>query len=151
MGINMSEGLILYAEDSPVEQELFKQALKELDFAFQVKILNNGGEIIQYLKKSDDSPREYPRPALILLDWQMPIQSGLETLQLLKAHEDWKVIPVIIFSSHDNSDIIRSAYEAYANAYIKKPLEFDELPAILKTIEDFWIKKVKLPPKKWDL
>lgn len=151
MGIYSNESLILYAEDSPVEQELFKQALKERDFAFKVQIHNNGKEIITYLQKSDESPRSHPRPAIILLDWHMPIQSGQETLTLLKAHKDWKVIPVIIFSSHDNADIIQSAYEAYANAYIKKPLEFDELPKILQTIEDFWIKKVKLPPKKWDL
>jgi len=151
MGINMSERLILYAEDSQMEQELFKQALKEREFAFDIQFFNDGEEIISYLKKSDNDTRSYPSPALILLDWQMPIKSGLETLKYLKAHNEWKVIPVIIFSSHDDDEIIRSAYEAHANAYIKKPLEFDELPKIISAIENFWIKKVKLAYKNWDL
>lgn len=151
MGINMSERLILYAEDSQMEQELFKQALKEQDVAFSVRFFNDGEEIISYLLASDQDSRTYPAPSLIMLDWQMPVKSGLETLKHLKAHNEWKVIPVIIFSSHDDDEIIRSAYESHANAYIKKPLEFDDLPKIIRAIENFWIKKVKLAYKNWDL
>jgi len=151
MGINMSEGLILYAEDSQIEQELFKQALKEQEFSFKVKFFDQGQALISYLKKSDQDISSFPPPTLILLDWQMPIKSGLETLKTLKSHEEWKLIPVLIFSSHDDPDIIQRAYEAHANAYIKKPLDFDDLPKILSAIENFWIKKVKLAFKNTDL
>ena len=64
---------------------------------------------------------------------------------------DWKTIPVLIFSSHDDPEIIQIAYRAHANAYIKKPLDFDDLPRILEAIDDFWIKRVKLSYKNPDL
>ncbi|MEL6251103.1 MAG: response regulator [Bacteroidota bacterium] len=151
MGINTYENLILYAEDSQIEQELFKQALKEHDFSFEVRFFNHGESLLNYLTKSESEEEKYPLPSLILLDWQMPVKSGLETLEILKQSENLKNIPVVIFSSHDDPEIINLAYQSFANAYIKKPLDYDDLPKILLAIENFWIKRVKLAHKHTDL
>ena len=151
MGINTYENLILYAEDSQIEQELFKQALKEHDFSFKVQFFNHGESLLNHLAKSEGGEEEYALPSLIMLDWQMPVKSGLETLEILKESEKWRNIPVVIFSSHDDPEIIHLAYQSYANAYIKKPLDYDDLPKILLAIENFWIKRVKLAHKHTDL
>lgn len=151
MGINTYENLILYAEDSQIEQELFKQALKEHDFSFDVTFFNHGESLLNYLAKSDGNEEKYPLPSLIMLDWQMPVKSGLETLDILKQSKNWRNIPVVIFSSHDDPEIIQLAYQSYANAYIKKPLDYDDLPKILLAIENFWMKRVKLAHKHTDL
>ncbi|MEM6804280.1 MAG: response regulator [Bacteroidota bacterium] len=151
MGLNTYGRLILYAEDSQLEQELFREALKESEYSFEVKFFNNGESLVEYLQLSEDNPDSFPPPAIIMLDWQMPVKSGLETLKQIKSHKDWKTIPVLIFSSHDDPEIIQIAYQAHANAYIKKPLGFDDLPRILASIDDFWIKRVKLSYKNPDL
>jgi DNA-binding response OmpR family regulator len=81
------------------------------------------------------------------LDWNLPKKDGSEVLKEIKENDNLKNIPVIILTtSSAEKDLIR-AYDLYANAYIIKPLDFDEFMTVIGSIQDFWFKAVTLPPK----
>ena len=86
-----------------------------------------------------------PRPDLILLDLNMPRMDGREVLARLKADESFKLIPtVILTTSEADTDILRS-YELNANCYLTKPVQLDAFDALVRSINDFWIKQARLP------
>ncbi len=88
-----------------------------------------------------------PRPDLILLDLNLPTKDGCEVLKEIKEDSDLKSIPVVILTtSGAEKDIIR-AYELHANAYITKPLDFDQFIEVVKSIGNFWLEIMKLPSK----
>ena len=87
-----------------------------------------------------------PRPDLILLDLNLPKKDGREVLAEIKADPDLKRIPVVILTiSKDEEDILKS-YNLHANCYITKPIDLNQFMKVVKSIEDFWLTIVKLPP-----
>jgi len=87
------------------------------------------------------------RPDLILLDLNLPKKDGREVLAEIKADERLKLIPVVILTvSKDEEDILKT-YKLHANCYITKPIDFEQFMKVVKSIEEFWLTIVKLPPK----
>jgi two-component system response regulator len=88
-----------------------------------------------------------PRPDLILLDLNLPRKSGREVLAEVKTDPELKRIPIVIMTvSRDEEDVLK-AYNLHANCYITKPIDFGQFIRITQSIEDFWFRIVKLPPK----
>ena len=136
---------ILLAEDNPGDVRLTEKALEHGNILNNLHVVNNGVEAIKYLRREGENDEE-PRPALVLLDLNMPKKDGREVLEDMKADPELRRVPVVVLTSSEaEEDVVRS-YELNANAYLTKPVDFDGFVDIVKRIEDFWFSVVKMPP-----
>ncbi len=137
---------ILLVEDSPGDIRLAQEALKESKVRNKLFVVEDGAEAMAFLRHQGKYA-DAPRPDLILLDLNLPRKSGREVLSEIKNDQDLKRIPVVVLTvSRDEEDIMRS-YDNHANCYITKPLDFSQFMEITKSIEQFWLTIVMLPPK----
>jgi CheY-like chemotaxis protein len=148
MGTQGKPVVILMAEDDPDDRFLSKEALDEARLANDLRFVEDGEELMDYLRQrgkySDQA--ESPRPGLILLDLNMPRKDGREALEEIKAEPDLRSIPVIVLTtSKAEEDILRS-YEMGVSGYITKPVTLTGLIQIMKTIGKYWFEIVELPP-----
>ena len=140
---------ILLVEDSPDDARLVEIGLKT------AKVLNNlhkardGIEAMAFLRREGDFVHA-PRPDLILLDLNLPRMDGREVLAEIKKDESLRVIPVVVLTVSRNEGDILKTYNLHANAYIIKPFDQNQFLAVIKTIEDFWLSVVRLPPQQGD-
>jgi CheY-like chemotaxis protein len=130
---------ILLAEDNPKDIELALEALEENHLANQVIVVRNGEEALDFLyRRGAYSTRPEGNPAVVLLDLKMPKVDGLEVLRQIKADEEMKTLPVVMLtSSREEQDLIRS-YQLGANAYVVKPIDFQQVIEAIKTLGLFW-------------
>lgn len=136
---------ILLVEDNPGDIRLTQEALKDAKIINNVNLAKDGVEAISFLRREGNYTGAV-RPDLILLDLNLPKKNGLEVLEEIKSDLDLKRIPVVILSvSKLEEDIIKS-YNDYANCYIIKPVDLNQFLEVIKSIEDFWLTIVKLPP-----
>lgn len=136
---------ILLVEDNPGDSRLLQEALKDAKVYNNVSLVEDGIEAMAFLRK-ESKYADAPRPDVILLDLNLPKKDGREVLAEIKTDEDLKRIPVVILTvSKDEEDILKT-YNLHANCYITKPIDFDQFIKVVKTIEDFWLTIVKLPP-----
>lgn len=140
---------ILLAEDNVNDIELTLEALADHRLANEVIVVHDGAEALDYLYRRNafkDRPME--NPVVILLDLKMPKVDGLEVLRTIKSDPDLKRIPVVILtSSREESDLIRS-YDLGVNAYVVKPVAFQEFVEAIKKIGAFWVLTNEPPARK---
>ena len=137
---------ILLVEDNPGDVRLAEEALKESKVHNNMFVVKDGVEAMEFLRRRGKYAN-VPRPDLILLDLNLPRKSGREVLAEVKTDDSLKRIPVVVLTvSRDEQDILR-AYDLHANCYITKPIDFEQFIKITKTIEEFWLTIVRLPPK----
>jgi CheY-like chemotaxis protein len=135
---------ILLVEDNPAEVRLTIEGLKEARIANNLNSVMDGQSAIEYLQRRGKY-REAPRPDLVLLDLNLPGLDGRSVLKYIKEDPQLKVIPVVIITSSEaESDIIKS-YEAHANCFISKPIDFEGFTKVIRSIEHFWFTVVRLP------
>lgn len=91
--------------------------------------------------------RRQPVLDIVLLDWNLPKVSGLEVLRALKSNDELKTLPVLVFSSSQDDEVVETAYKGHANGYICKPSDFESLYTIVDSIEMFWVHTARLPAK----
>jgi chemotaxis family two-component system response regulator Rcp1 len=136
---------ILLVEDNPGDVRLTKEALKEAKVGNNLHVAEDGVAALQFLHREGEFANA-PRPDLILLDLNLPKKDGREVLEEIKADDSLKTIPVVVLTtSHAEEDIVRS-YNLHANCYVTKPVDLDQFIRIVKSIEDFWLTIVRLPP-----
>jgi len=135
---------ILLVEDSPGDQRLTKEALKEGKINNTLYIVEDGEEAIAFLRKQEPF-KNVPKPDLILLDLNLPKMNGQEVLKIIKADEKLKRIPVVILTTSQADEDILTAYNLNANCYITKPVDFDQFIHVVNKIQEFWFTIVKLP------
>ena len=137
---------ILLVEDNPGDVRLAQEALKTSKVRNNLFVVEDGVEAMAFLRKGGKYA-DMPRPDLILLDLNLPRKSGREVLAEVKADPVLKTIPVVILTvSRAEEDVCR-AYQLHANCYVTKPLDFEQFLKITRTIEEFWLTIVRLPPK----
>jgi len=139
---------ILMADDDADDRRLTRDALEESRLANDLRFVENGEELLDYLRNQGKyADRETaPRPGLILLDLNMPRKDGRTALKEMKADPDLRQIPVtVLTTSKADEDIFRS-YDLGVNSYIVKPVTFEALVDILQTLEKYWFEIVELPP-----
>ena len=139
---------ILMADDDADDRRLTRDALEESRLANDLRFVENGEELLDYLRNQGKytDVEEAPRPGLILLDLNMPRKDGRTALKEMKADPDLRQIPVtVLTTSKADEDIFRS-YDLGVNSYIVKPVTFEALVDILQTLEKYWFEIVELPP-----
>ena len=138
---------LLLVEDSLNDIELVLNALKRNKLANEVAVCRHGGEALDYLfRRGDFAGRADDDPLFIMLDLKMPKVDGLEVLRQLKADEKLKLIPVVMLtSSNEESDLVRS-YRLGVNAYVVKPVHFQEFVEAIRQIGIFWALINQAPP-----
>jgi len=134
---------VLLVDDNPGDVRLTQEALKEGRVAINLRVANHGLEALEILRPKSGGMRYVPD--LILLDLNMPVMDGRQLLQIIKADEGLRCIPVVVLTTSEAEKDILSAYELHANCYIVKPVEFERFMEIVKSIETFWLAIVKLP------
>lgn len=137
---------ILLVEDNPGDVRLTQEALKEGKVANNLNVVNNGEDALSFLKR-EGKFSDAVKPDLILLDLNLPRKDGRELLEDIKSDESLKCIPVVILTTSKATEDIVKTYEFHANCYITKPVDMDQFMIVIKSIEDFWMSVVKLPPK----
>jgi len=136
---------ILLVEDSPSDVRLTIEALKDAKVSNHLSVVSDGVEAIAFLKKVGKYA-DSPRPDLILLDLNLPKKDGREVLREIKQDEALKAIPVVVITTSKSDEDILKSYNLHANCYITKPIGLEQFLIVVKAIESFWLKIVKLPP-----
>ncbi|MFA5110318.1 MAG: response regulator [Desulfobaccales bacterium] len=137
---------ILMVEDNPGDVRLTIEALKEGKIRNNLHTVEDGVQALAFLRRRGPYA-EAPRPDLVLLDLNLPKKTGREVLAEIKEDPDLRRIPVVILTvSKAEQDIIKS-YNLHANCYITKPVELDQFLEVVKSIENFWLTVVMLPPR----
>ena len=138
---------VLLVEDSPGDIRLTREAFRDANAAIHVNVATDGVDAMAFLRQEGDQA-DAPRPAIILLDLNLPRMDGREVLAQIKADPSLKTIPTIILTTSEaNADIVRS-YELQANSYLTKPVQLEKFESLVKSINDFWLVKAKLPQRR---
>jgi len=136
---------VLLVEDSPGDVRLTQEAFREVNRSVQLHVAADGAEAMAFLRH-EGVYVDAPRPDLTLLDLNLPRMDGREVLALIKSDDNLKSIPtVILTTSEAEADVVKS-YKLHANCYFSKPVQLDAFENLVKSINDFWLTKVKLPP-----
>lgn len=130
---------ILYAEDSDNDIELTLAAFKMCNLQNRIDIARDGQEVVDYLAyRGIYSNRAKEKPVLILLDIKMPKMNGIDVLRIIKSDEHLKTIPVVMLTSSEMEKDLIESYNIGANAYVVKPIDFDDFIEAVKKIGSFW-------------
>ena len=146
--INLSLGRpieILLVEDSPSDTELTVEALAGAKVGNRLSIVEDGVQAMEFLRGQGPYANA-PRPDLIMLDLNLPRKDGREVLAEIKADKALQTIPVVVLTTSQAEQDVLHAYSLHANCYITKPVDFRQFLEVIKTIENFWLTVVKLPP-----
>jgi two-component system, chemotaxis family, response regulator Rcp1 len=136
---------ILLVEDNPGDARLAIEALRDMKVRNQLHVVQDGVEAMSFLRRQGQYAG-IPRPDLVLLDLNLPRKDGREVLAEIKYDADLKRIPVVVLTSSAAEQDILQAYNLYANCYITKPLDLEQFLRVIRSIEDFWLAVVNLPP-----
>jgi two-component system, chemotaxis family, response regulator Rcp1 len=138
---------VLLVEDSPGDVRLTQEAFREANKTIHLHVAADGVEAMAFLRR-EGIHSQAPRPDLILLDLNLPKMDGREVLAHIKGDEGLKSIPTVILTTSDaEADIVKS-YQLRANCYLTKPVQLDAFESLVKSINDFWLTKVKLPKQR---
>jgi two-component system response regulator len=127
----------LLVEDNPDDEALTLRAFKKSDIRNKVVVLRDGAEALAYLFPGNGDT--VPRPALILLDLNLPKVGGLEVLRRMRADERTQMIPVVVLTSSKLDEDILDSYRNGANAYVRKPVNFSDFAEAVRTLGVFWL------------
>lgn len=139
---------ILIADDDPDDRRLTQEAFEENHLANDLRFVEDGEELLDYLNRRGKYAAEgaAPIPGLILLDLNMPRKDGREALQEIKSDPRLRNIRVVVMTtSKAEEDVLRS-YNLSAASYITKPVTFDRLVEVIRTLGKYWLEIVELPP-----
>mgnify|MGYP002780968994 CR=1 FL=1 len=146
--MNTDNGIvILMADDDHEDCMLAKEALEESRLANTMHFVHDGEELLDYLyaRGKYAPPAEVRRPGLILLDLNMPRMDGREALAILKADEKLRRIPVVVLTTSKAEEDVYRSYDLGANSYITKPVTFDSMVELTRSLARYWFSIVLLP------
>jgi CheY-like chemotaxis protein len=131
---------LLVIEDDESDYHFIEMALKETRFPTRVRWVDDGEQAIEYLRGAGrySDRGEFPAPDLITLDLKMPRLDGFELLEWIRAHAEYRHIPVLVMSSSGLQQDIERAYHLGANAYFVKPGRFEEFIDLFQHIAGYW-------------
>ena len=135
---------VLLVEDSPDDIEFARRAFERCDVRNELVVADEGQAALDLLLGIPGRP--LIRPALILLDLNVPAVSGREVLRRIKQRDDLRAIPVVVFTTSTHPGDIQACYRLGANSYHRKPSDFYEYILTIQAITDYWLKRVITPP-----
>jgi len=139
---------ILLADDDADDRMLAKDALKESRLANDLRFVENGEELMEYLRRQGPfaDAADSPTPGLILLDLNMPRKDGREALKEIKSDPNLRHIPIVVLTTSKAEEDIYRTYDLGVNSFITKPVTFDGLVNVMRTLGTYWFEIVELPP-----
>ena len=137
---------ILLVEDNLGDIRLTQEALRDGKVRNNLHVARDGIEAMEFLRRQGEHA-DAPRPDIVLLDLNMPRMDGREVLQEMRADPSLSVIPVVVLTTSKAEEDIMRSYQLHANCYITKPVDLDQFIKIVRSIEDFWLTVVRLPPQ----
>ena len=140
----ISNSHILLVEDNEGDVILTLEAFKEAKIINSIDVVRDGELALRYLAKESEF-KNVETPDLILLDINLPKIDGIDVLNAIKNDSGLSLIPVIILTTSDDERDVLKSYQARANCYITKPVNYNNFMDVIKTLKDFWINIVKLP------
>jgi CheY-like chemotaxis protein len=140
---------ILLAEDNPKDIELTLEALAEHNLANHVTVVKDGVEALEFLRcEGKYKLRKQGNPAVLLLDIKMPRMDGIEVLRAIRNDPALKTLPVVMLTSSREEPDLKKSYELGANAYVVKPVDFQDFIEAVKQVGIFWAVINELPPER---
>jgi len=140
---------ILIADDDAEDTMLIKDALKESRLRNGVQSVENGEELMHYLRnegKYSDKDK-YPTPGIVLLDLNMPKKDGREALKEIKADKNLRTIPIVVLTTSKAEEDILKTYNLGVSSFITKPVKFSTMVDVMKTLNKYWFEIVELPTR----
>jgi CheY-like chemotaxis protein len=140
---------ILVADDDEDDRSFIRKAWEKARAANNLRFVEDGEELTEYLNHTGrySDPASAPRPAVILLDLNMPKKDGREALREIKVNPELRRIPIIVLTTSKADEDICRSYDLGANSYITKPVTFGALVDVLQVLGRYWIEIVDLPPE----
>lgn len=142
--------IVLIVEDDEDDFLLVTKAIQEARLTGGVYRVKDGEELMDYLLAQGLylDREKYPLPALILLDLNLPKKDGREALKEIKSHPELQKIPVIVLTTSKSEEDVIKSYDLGVNSFIRKPVTFQGLVDIIKTLKHYWLDIVTLPPQE---
>ena len=140
---------ILMADDDPEDRLLAQEAWEEARLANGLHFVKDGEELMDYLYHRGQYTEliDSARPGLILLDLNMPKKDGREALKQIKADPELRQIPIVALTTSKAEEDIYRTYDLGVNSFIIKPVSFESLVNVMKTLGKYWFEIVELPPE----
>ena len=135
---------VLLVEDNPGDVRLTQEAFQDANPSVHLHVASDGVEAMAFLRR-EGAHAKAPRPDLVLLDLNLPKMDGREVLAHIKKDEGLKTIPTVILTTSDAEADISKSYQLQANCYLTKPVQLSTFEALVKSVNDFWLTKAKLP------
>ena len=137
---------VLLVEDDPGDVLMTQEAFVDYKIANRLTVVSNGEDAIAYMRKQGRFAG-VATPDLVLLDLNLPRRNGREVLHDIKGDPDLRRVPVVILTTSEAEEDVIAAYDLHANAYVRKPVDFDQFVAAVRAIDDFFITVVRRPPR----
>jgi len=140
---------ILIADDDAEDTMLIKDALKESRLRNGVQSVENGEELMLYLRNEGKyaDKNKYPTPGIVLLDLNMPKKDGREALKEIKADKNLRTIPIVVLTTSKAEEDILKTYNLGVSSFITKPVKFSTMVEVMKTLNKYWFEIVELPTR----
>jgi CheY-like chemotaxis protein len=135
---------VLLVEDDPGDVLMTKEAFDDHKVKNNLSVVNDGVEALAFLRR-EGKYADAPTPDLILLDLNLPRKDGREVLAEIKSDADLALIPVVVLTTSGLHDDVIASYRLHANAYVTKPVDFEQFIQVVRQIDDFFVGVVKLP------
>ncbi len=135
---------ILLVEDNPVDARLLQAYFCEAADRYNLHVVQSGEEALSFLYHGVEFTNA-PRPDVVLLDLHLPEMTGFDVLAAIKNHQHLKDVPVIVLTGSTAEEDVQRAYSLQANCYLTKPTDPDDFAALMKTVDEFWLQRAKLP------
>jgi CheY-like chemotaxis protein len=142
--------VILVADDDADDRLLIKEAFEEARLLNPIHFVEDGEELLDYLKRRKKYAdfADIPLPGLLLLDLNMPRKNGFEALKEIKSDETLKQLPIVVFTTSKIEEDVYSSYNLGVNSFITKPVTFQSLVSVMETLAHYWFEIVELPGSK---
>ncbi len=137
---------VLLVEDDPGDVLMTQEAFADYKIANRLSVVTNGEDAIAYMRKRGRFA-DVPTPDLVLLDLNLPRRNGREVLREIKEDPDLRRVPVVVLTTSEAEEDVLASYLLHANAYVRKPVDFEQFVAAVRAIDDFFITVVRLPSR----
>jgi chemotaxis family two-component system response regulator Rcp1 len=142
----LREAQILLVEDNPGDVALIHEGLRESEFAPRIHVAQDGSSALEYLRRCAQNQPDARRPDVVLLDLNLPDCTGHQILEKIRADPKLSLLPVVIMTSSSRDRDVSESYRLHANCHVTKPVSFDDFVRVIRSIEQFWLGVVELPP-----